>query len=614
MAEHHGPARQLLLVDPGGELRERLAGALSAAGLSHRAVETTAACLDAIRAESPAGVVTGHDPPSTDGLALIETVRTIDATVPVFLVSQQGSERLAGRAIAAGVDGYAPLTESPADIVDRLATVIDGSQVPEAREVRDRYRRLVETSPAPINLFDADGRIVYSNDATADLLDVEDRTAMVGRSIFEFVHPDDRPKAESELQQVVEKEAAGPTRMRVVSESGEVKHIQVSTAPGEFRGEDIGQAVVLDLTPFEAMRSELDAERRFVDNAMDALQDIFYVLDTDGRLVRWNEAAVTVTGYEPDELEGSSLDDLIYEDDVSRIQSVVAAVLSGQSDVVVEARLRTKSGRTIPYEFRGRRLEDDDGEVLGKVGIARDISLRQERSQQLRVIDRLLRHNIRNDITKIQGHAELLAADPERPESVETILRTCRSITRTAEKERKIVTALSQRQDPAAFDLPSVVASVADRVRTDHPTATVETDGVDAVTVRTIPAIQEAIFELVDNAVRHAETAAPTVRLRTERSADAVTLSVVDDGPPIPEMEIDVVTGDRQIDDLTHSSGLGLWFVSWVVGRSAAAIEFDRRADGGNEVQIVFATDAERAPPDPEGDGAAASERPDMDQ
>ncbi len=104
-------------------------------------------------------------------------------------------------------------------------------------ESERRYQELIQTSPAPINLFDASGEIVWGNDAVLDLLDIDTREELIGRSIFEFIQPDDRFTAETELAAVVtEKESAGPTQMQLCTDAGAERTIRVATAPGHTRG------------------------------------------------------------------------------------------------------------------------------------------------------------------------------------------------------------------------------------------------------------------------------------------------------------------------------------------------------------------------------------------
>ncbi len=79
------------------------------------------------------------------------------------------------------------------------------------------------------------------------------------------------------------------------------------------------------------------------------------------------------------------------------------------------------------------------------------------------------------------------------------------------------------------------------------------------------------------------------------RDGEAVHLSVADDGPGIPPAEIDVVTGETDITQLTHGSGLGLWLVNWMIDSYGGSVSFARSAIGGSHVEITL----EAAPADP---------------
>jgi signal transduction histidine kinase len=82
-------------------------------------------------------------------------------------------------------------------------------------------------------------------------------------------------------------------------------------------------------------------------------------------------------------------------------------------------------------------------------------------------------------------------------------------------------------------------------------------------------AIGSAITELLDNAIKHGtpdDGGVVTVTVTT-RADDVVRFAVADEGPGIPEEEWSVIAGDREITQLQHASGLGLWLAKWVADR-----------------------------------------------
>ncbi|MFC6767789.1 sensor histidine kinase [Natrinema soli] len=106
--------------------------------------------------------------------------------------------------------------------------------------------------------------------------------------------------------------------------------------------------------------------------------------------------------------------------------------------------------------------------------------------------------------------------------------------------------------------------------------------------------MRAVVDNLLENAVQHTGSE-PIVEVSVTRDGEAVHLSVADDGPGIPPAEIDVVTGETDITQLTHGSGLGLWLVNWMIDSYGGSVSFARSAIGGSHVEITL----EAAPADP---------------
>jgi PAS domain S-box-containing protein len=449
-----------------------------------------------------------------------------------------------------------------------------------------RYRQLIETSPAPINLFDADGEIVWGNDAVLELLGLSSRSELIGRSIFEFIDADDRYTAERELAEVVgDKTPTGPTAMRLQRADGGTRRIRVATAPGRYEGQDIGQAVIIDVTELKNTRDELEAERQFIDDALDALQDVFYLITPGGKLRRWNEALLEVTGYDESAVRDMHVEEFFTEADAARVSESISTVFAGGEDVL-EATVVTKRGREIPFEFRKRRLTRD-GEVVGLVGIGRDISERVARDQHLHAVDRLLQHHLRNKVNIIHGQADPLREGTIQPSVVADHLETASErLLSLFDAHHDIITLLTETETTEEFDVCAVIESVIEDLREEYPNARITHDLPDSETVRALPAIDEAIRELVENAIVHNDAEEPPVHVVVRSRESTVTVGVIDSGPEIPDIEYRPLQDAESLAPTFHPSGFGLWLVFWIVERSAGMLDIDRIDSGGNEVTI----------------------------
>ncbi|ELZ30058.1 histidine kinase [Halogeometricum pallidum JCM 14848] len=212
--------------------------------------------------------------------------------------------------------------------------------------------------------------------------------------------------------------------------------------------------------------------------------------------------------------------------------------------------------------------------------------------RQTAVLNRVLRHNLRNEAQVLTGHADIVAGaadgDGTLARSVAALQRSSAAVSSLADGAR----AITQAQERAASeyvetDLSAVARAAVDGARERHPEATVRLDaeaGLDA-TVLGSKGVRTALDELVKNSLEHGGAA---VDVGVYVSPDAVELRVSDDGPGIPTHERDVVTGDAEITSLTHGSGLGLWVVEAVASSHGATLAFADREGGGSVVSLTF--------------------------
>ena len=117
----------------------------------------------------------------------------------------------------------------------------------------------------------------------------------------------------------------------------------------------------------------------FVETVLNAIPDIFCVLDSEGKPVLWKSALARVTGYDNAEIGGMKAQGFFQRDEESRIQAAIASILTtGRS--IVTADLVTKAGDRKPYEFSGTALKDHAGAFVGIDCMGRDLRERGRRT------------------------------------------------------------------------------------------------------------------------------------------------------------------------------------------------------------------------------------------
>mgnify|MGYP000227023411 CR=1 FL=1 len=466
----------------------------------------------------------------------------------------------------------------------RFSAVVQDISDERAREERlDKLASAVEGSMDGVALLDAEGCYQYCNDAHREIYGCDDTEALLGEYWGRFYDEEEVERFEQEILPTVRDE--GRWRGEAVGQraSGE-SFPQELTLTALDNGGLI--CVVRDITDRVDQRKRLRRERQFVETLIDTLPDVFYVVDTDGRFSRWNDRFESVTGYTGSELDGMEALQVIAPDDRDAAGEAIARVLGTGDTESIRARLLTKQGDRITYEFSGSRITDADGATVGLAGIGRDVSDRELRRQRLTVLSRVLRHDVRNRTTVIQGQARhvrdrvsegTLEAALDRVESAAAELAT------TSERARQAEQILREGAQRRPVDLAALVDEALATVDTGG--MTVERDCLAGTTVFGTDAIEDALGELLRNVRSHVDD--PTIRISAEVDAESVALVVADDGPGIPPHERRaLLDGDES--PLSHSTGLGLWLVRWIVTAAGGQITIRDSDLGGSAVVLSF--------------------------
>ncbi|AQL43234.1 hypothetical protein BV210_11115 [Halorientalis sp. IM1011] len=239
------------------------------------------------------------------------------------------------------------------------------------------------------------------------------------------------------------------------------------------------------------------------------------------------------------------------------------------------------------YEVKVSKLSDQHGRRLGRVLVLRDITDRTNRRQQLQVLNRVLRHNFRNDMNVIDVCATQLEErlDGEDSELADRIRSVARDLSETGTKAREIERIMSRRHnDPQPIDLPSLLTRQLDTLRHEYPAAEIESDLPDELEIDSTGILESVLENVLENAVVHNDSQRPHVWVRVDTDDSGnVEIAVADDGPGIPQQEREVLVKGTET-PLEHGSGLGLWLVNWGVTILGGEIEFrDRVAFGRDE-------------------------------
>lgn len=212
----------------------------------------------------------------------------------------------------------------------------------------------------------------------------------------------------------------------------------------------------------------------------------------------------------------------------------------------------------------------------------------RRRAQQSTVMNRVLRHNIRNELNKLLGYQTELrdVVEGTNEQYLEESIESIRTIDSWAETARDIQSVLSDDVRRTTLDLASLAREQAVRAHEEFDDVSIRITVPEAAPVRVLDRLDEGVWELVENAVVHNDD---TPRLCvTVETGETCRLTIADDGPGIPDEERQVIeAGDER--ELRHGSGLGLWYLSWLVDHSDGNVQFTESPfASGTAVTLTF--------------------------
>lgn len=295
------------------------------------------------------------------------------------------------------------------------------------------------------------------------------------------------------------------------------------------------------------------------------------VVDGDRFVRHANSAFETEFGFESEEIVDGSLEELLVPDTAAEYTAdLVERALAGET---IERVLRrdTRHGRR---DYLVRMIESRQCEADLWITYT-DVTGKRCREQQVRVLNRVLRHNLRNDMNIILGNVEGLLADTDDPQAA-TAAAEIKQAAKSLVELGDTAGALRETWDesePTAVDLVRVARRIQQEVRQETPSVNIGIQSPERCWANGDSRLVTAISELVENAIEHTPEGT-AIDLRIEPGEEWARLSVIDDGPGLPASERAVLSGASET-PLEHGSGLGLWIVNWIVSISGGQLDVD---------------------------------------
>lgn len=289
--------------------------------------------------------------------------------------------------------------QGPAEILVIARDITDCRQAEQDLSTKESYyRRLIENVPEGIVLLDSDGTMHYYSESLKYVLGYEEGEN-IGKSVFEFVHSDDKEGAVDVFRKLVSNPGGTDTQeVRALHKDGSWHDVEVTGT--NYLHDPAVRGIVInfhDVTKYkhaeQALREAESRYRAIFDNPL----NMVFIYDEQGTILDANESAIRRFGYSTEDLGKVRFQDVLHPEDLPAAQESVAQLLANERSNPLRVRAFSKaSGEVIWVEVYGYLLEQD-GEHFKALAIARDITERKRVEEERRESEqryRLLADNV----------------------------------------------------------------------------------------------------------------------------------------------------------------------------------------------------------------------------
>jgi PAS domain S-box-containing protein len=375
-------------------------------------------------------IVSDYQMPGEDGIQFLKSLRASGNMIPFILFTGKGREEIVIEAINNGADAYIQKGGEPrslfADLEHRILTIVRKHSAEAAlKDSESEFRTLFENNPDPVVLVGADGTVLNTNQAGADMVLMSKEEIIGGLfSNMAVFREEDKALFQRTMIAIKKGEPVSPIVSQIRRKDGTERWVEIrGCIVRKANMGDAFQIIARDITERkleekalrqnndellavnqqlaaaeEEMRKQLETiiegqnelkrEMALSEALVESLPGIFYLYDAQTmRLVNWNKNHQEASGYTEEEMFGKhALDWFPPEYTTKVLADMDRCIFEGQT--TLEAPLVMKDGREVPYLFSSCRLDTEEGIYFMGVGI--DITERRERDRSIQELFRQL--------------------------------------------------------------------------------------------------------------------------------------------------------------------------------------------------------------------------------
>lgn len=202
-------------------------------------------------------------------------------------------------------------------------------------------------------------------------------------------------------------------------------------------------------------------------------------------------------------------------------------------------------------------------------------------NERLTVLNRMLRHDIRNDVNIVKGYTDM-AENGKIPhdEAFKMIRNKSTEIADLSKQARQIEEVFQKETNHEQVDLATLIQDQLSILEDSHAEEVyISTTMPNSAIVVGNPLLKSAINNIVENAIEHIDKTPVVIEVKLEEQEDSYLLTIADNGDGLPEQDRQLFESETE-GERDHASGLGLWLVNWIIREFEGNIDVDSCNEG----------------------------------
>ena len=293
------------------------------------------------------------------------------------------------------------------------------------RQNMDLFQIIVDNMLDAALILDWDGTMLYVNRAALKLVGASSLSETLGNNAVQFIHPDSLLTVATDLERVRLGQGGFFSEYRLITRQGQEKWVEGLGTKIVIAGRELNLVILRDIVARKLIAEELQqaseelenrvrerppllteanqrlqdeiTERRRTTEALrkteeryhtflDTLRDMVFITDRKGYFTYVNQMFETVLGWPSGNLVGRVFSEIVATEFHDETIERYRRGMTGEAIPIYELDFLRPDGRRLPVELNVSTLHDPDGNAIGRIGVARDITGRRHSEELYRTL------------------------------------------------------------------------------------------------------------------------------------------------------------------------------------------------------------------------------------